>query len=82
MNHDRFNVNVKVIVGTVIIIRLYYIFKCLFRTSLIDINECRYRHTHNCSQICLNNDGGYTCECRQGSKLAKDGYGCDGGLFI
>ena len=49
-----------------------------FHISLTDINECQRPYSHKCEQICLNNDGGYSCKCRQGYVLAQDGYGCDG----
>jgi hypothetical protein len=57
---------------------LYFLNKFPFHIFLTDINECQYPYSHKCEQICLNNNGGYTCKCRQGYTPAQDGYGCDG----
>ena len=44
---------------------------------LSDIDECS-DVTHNCSQICINTEGGFNCECNNGSLLDTDGVTCDG----
>ena len=41
-----------------------------------DIDECS-EGTHVCDQICINNDGSYSCDCESGYTLA-DGYTCNG----
>jgi len=41
-----------------------------------DIDECA-TDNGDCEQGCKNTDGGRTCECENGYKLATDGKGCD-----
>ena len=41
-----------------------------------DIDECS-DETDGCSQICLNTDGSFACECNSGYILDVDGTGCD-----
>ena len=43
----------------------------------IDINECVEGHD-NCSHICENTVGSYTCRCHGGFRLGFDGYTCEG----
>ncbi|XP_077986668.1 epidermal growth factor-like protein 8 [Glandiceps talaboti] len=40
-----------------------------------DINECN-ENTHECSQICVNNNGSYTCACQAGFILEPDRRSC------
>ncbi|XP_059166967.1 fibulin-5-like [Physella acuta] len=40
-------------------------------TTCEDIDECQTT-THNCSQLCNNTVGGYTCSCHQGYELHND----------
>ena len=40
-----------------------------------DVNECSAA-THECSHICENTDGSYTCSCREGYSLNDDGQTC------
>ncbi len=42
-----------------------------------DIDEC-VLGDHNCSQLCQNTDGGFTCSCSSGFQLSDDGVSCDG----
>ena len=44
---------------------------------LAEIDECA-EGIHNCDQICHNSDGSFTCSCRQGYQLARDGTTCLG----
>ena len=44
--------------------------------NFVDINECV--STHGCQQVCINTDGGFRCECRQGFQLNTDGSTCSG----
>ena len=32
----------------------------------------------NCSQVCTNTEGGFTCSCRDGYTLGEDGTSCEG----
>ena len=34
--------------------------------------------TYNCSQICVELDGGYECNCSSGYELRDDGFTCEG----
>ena len=40
-------------------------------------NECS-EGTHNCSQICTNTDGSFTCGCNDGYHLDFDNVTCNG----
>ena len=42
-----------------------------------DTDECS-DGTHNCSQICINANGSYTCECDHGYALDFDEVTCNG----
>ena len=42
-----------------------------------DIDEC-INGTHNCSQICTNTDGSFTCGCNEGYELNIDDVTCNG----
>ena len=46
-------------------------------TCISDIKECSIG-THNCSQLCIELDGGYRCGCYDGYDLEKDGITCKG----
>jgi hypothetical protein len=46
-----------------------------------DINECE-NNIHDCSQICVNNEGGFNCECEFGYELRDDRRRCEKGEFI
>ena len=43
----------------------------------IDIGECLIG-SYNCSQICVELDGGYECNCSSGYELRDDGFTCEG----
>ena len=45
--------------------------------TLTDIDECS-NSTLNCTQLCNNTRGGYTCGCITGYKLASDNRTCFG----
>ena len=45
----------------------------------IDIRECQ-RGLHNCSQICNELEGGFSCACNVGYELASDRTSCRGML--
>lgn len=34
---------------------------------------------NSCSQICVNTDGSYECDCQRGYRLSGDGQTCEGG---
>ena len=44
---------------------------------MIDVNECS-RNSSNCSQVCINNVGGFSCACYDGYTLNTDKATCDG----
>ena len=41
-----------------------------------DVDECK-RGTNNCSQLCINTVGSYTCDCILGFQLDSDGRACN-----
>ena len=43
----------------------------------VDVNECLL-NMDNCSQVCTNTEGGFTCSCRDGYTLGEDGTSCEG----
>ena len=45
--------------------------------SCSDIGECLIG-THNCSQVCVELDGGFECACFDGYELNNDKVTCDG----
>ena len=47
----------------------------------IDINEC-LSNMDNCSQVCTNTEGGFTCSCRDGYTLGEDGTSCEGAYLL
>ena len=44
---------------------------------ILDIWECE-DGTHNCSQICVEKEGGFSCACFDGFKLLDNGVSCQG----
>lgn len=48
---------------------------CLFVCSSLDLDECA-QGTSQCSQLCLNTPGSFTCACQPGFQLDFDGRGC------
>ena len=45
--------------------------------TVSDIDEC-LESNGDCAHICVNNDGGHRCECRDGYRLIEDGKTCQG----
>lgn len=43
----------------------------------IDVNECSVG-IENCSQLCNNENGGFSCSCNEGYLLMNDGISCEG----
>ena len=43
----------------------------------LDIMECK-GGTHNCSQICIEQEGGFSCACFDNFMLLEDGVSCHG----
>ncbi len=46
---------------------------------LVDIDECA-EGTDRCEHFCHNNVGSYSCSCRVGFRLNRNGFNCDGKL--
>ena len=42
-----------------------------------DVEECSIG-THNCSQLCVELDGEYECDCSNGYELGDDEFTCEG----
>ena len=49
----------------------------LIASYFTDIDECSVG-THNCSQVCNNTNGSFTCGCNNGYLLDADGATCNG----
>ncbi len=43
-----------------------------------DVDECNSTSLNNCSQVCVNTEGSYTCDCEAGYRLAADLITCEG----
>ncbi len=50
-------------------------FTCPSVGACSDVDECA-NHTANCTGICTNTPGSFTCSCPAGSVLGPDGYTC------
>ena len=49
----------------------------IYSDIIPDINECDLR-TDDCSQVCTNEEPGYSCSCNEGFTFNADGVSCDG----
>ena len=58
------------------IVNCFLLFISILKKKL-DINECS-AGIHDCSNKCINNIGGYKCDCPIGEKLNVDGLTCIG----
>ena len=47
----------------------------------LDINECENGELNMCSDVCINYDGGHSCQCPSGKSLSLNGEKC-GGLWL
>jgi len=45
--------------------------------SCSPVNECDF-YNGECSQVCVDTDDSYYCDCHQGYKLAPNDYNCPG----
>ena len=45
--------------------------------EILDIMECK-DDIHNCSQVCVEQEGGFNCTCFDGFELLEDGVSCHG----
>ena len=41
------------------------------------INECENDELNMCSDVCINYDGGHSCQCPSGKSLSLNGERCD-----
>ena len=49
--------------------------------NYVDIDECFDEDHNNCTQLCYNTEGSYSCSCQDGYYL-QDYYKCLGRLII
>ena len=65
---------------TIIIVTIIIIMKSfrLVMSLLLDFNECANETDNNCTQVCQNKMGSYSCDCNIGYTLDSDGYTCNG----
>ena len=54
---------------------------CLFSLCDVDIDECEVG-TSNCTQICTNEDVGFSCTCEGGYEIDSDNRTCKGIVVI
>ena len=45
--------------------------------KILDIMECK-DDIHNCSQVCVEQEGGFSCACFDGFELLEDCVSCRG----
>ena len=60
---------------------LIYNVSCRFLLCDVDIDECEVG-TSNCTQICRNKDGGFSCSCEGGYEIDSDNRTCKGIVVI
>ena len=56
-----------------IIVLLFFVY--------VDINECTTNDlgtVNQCSQLCINTEGSYMCQCQSGYRVSEDQRSCDG----
>ena len=46
----------------------------------LDVNECLVGNANNCSQLCINTNGSFHCQCNSGYILSSDNLTCNGWL--
>ena len=61
-------------------ISLQILYAFLIASFFKDIDECT-EGTSGCSQLCNDNDGSFTCDCRGGYRLQSDKKSCAGEYF-
>ena len=49
-----------------------------FLMFLADLDECHKKSYHDCSQMCINTEGGFYCFCEEGYQLLSDNKTCEG----
>ena len=52
----------------------YFLFQC---NTTLDINECQIA-INNCSELCINTNGSFYCQCTTGYLLSTDNKTCNG----
>ena len=50
----------------------------MFLCVCVDVNECEREEDNMCSDVCINDDGGYSCQCPSGKTLSKNDLQCGG----
>ena len=62
-------------------IESHFLITC-FLDVFSDIDECANANA-GCGQLCVNNEGKYECQCKEGYVLSKeDGRNCDGNQLV
>lgn len=75
-NHYIFKISIYIIYSNFALYSNFIFMICLS----LDIDECR-RGLSQCKQDCNNSPGGYSCACRLGYSLDRDGITCNGKIF-
>jgi len=66
-----------IIAHVLVCIVLYIMHHISLPINHSDVEECLI-DTHNCSQLCVELDGGFKCDCSDGYELGNDGITCEG----
>lgn len=53
------------------------VYACLHVFLIVDIDECDFNNG-GCDQLCLNGNGTFVCDCRDGYSLHGNHYTCIG----
>ena len=64
------------------VIKAVSIIDLLFTLLLPDINECQIHSENLCSDLCIDEERTYTCNCPEGKTLAQDDINCGGMLLL
>ena len=64
--------------GNIVIHLSYFLSYFIYFLSTTDKDECADRRDNDCQMKCINNYGGYSCECHHGFRLNSDNKTCSG----
>ena len=75
---DFWTIPTQTVLRFLLVMNMICHFVCILA---IDIDECAERIA-NCSHLCTNTMGSYSCYCNNGYRLAADNHQCDGNIAI
>ena len=56
--------------------------KINFVWFITDFNECNTNNNGGCDHNCINTQGSYQCQCREGYETNNNGINCTGMMFL